>query len=159
MAERNPFHELLENLDEDDWEQIEEELLHDDNGPDGPSTPRRGGGNGGQGGGGRLLWWMLVPFLILILFNTVLGFYTDWLWYDSLQLTRVFFTRIGASLGLFAAGALAFWLVFVFNVLLVRRLNPQGLDETPLFEAVQAVGVRITPVVLLVGAFFAFFMG
>jgi len=159
MAERNPFHELLENLDEDDWEQIEEELLHDDNGPGGPSTPRRGGGNGGQGGGGRLLWWMLVPFLVLILFNTVLGFYTDWLWYDSLKLTTVFFTRIGASLGLFAAGALAFWLVFVFNVLLVRRLNPQGLDETPLFEAVQAVGVRITPVVLLVGAFFAFFMG
>ena len=159
MAERNPFHELLENLDEDDWEQIEEELLHDDNGPGGTSTPRRGGGNGGQGGGGRLLWWMLVPFLILILFNTVLGFYTDWLWYDSLVLTRVFFTRIGASLGLFAAGALAFWIVFVFNVLLVRRLNPQGLDDTPLFEAVQAVGVRITPVVLLVGAFFAFFMG
>lgn len=159
MAERNPFHELLENLDEDDWEQIEEELLHDDNGPGGTSTPRRGGGNGGQGGGGRLLWWMLVPFLILILFNTVLGFYTDWLWYDSLVLTRVFFTRIGASLGLFAAGALAFWIVFVFNVLLVRRLNPQGLDDTPLFEAVQAVGVKITPVVLLVGAFFAFFMG
>ena len=159
MAERNPFHELLENLDEDDWEQIEEELLHDDNGPSSPGTPRRGGGNGGSGGGGRLLWWMLIPFLGLILFNTVLGFYTDWLWYDSLTLTSVFFTRIGASLGLFAAGALAFWLVFVFNVLLVRRLNPQGLADTPVTEAIQAVGVRITPIVLLVGAFFAFFMG
>lgn len=159
MAERNPFHELLENLDEDDWEQIEEELLHDDNGPANPGTPRPGGGNGGQGGGGRLLWWMLIPFLGLILFNTVLGFYTDWLWYDSLTLTSVFFTRIGASLGLFAAGALAFWLVFVFNVLLVRRLNPQGLADTPVIEAIQAIGVRLTPVVLLVGAFFAFFMG
>ncbi len=159
MAERNPFHELLENLDEDDWEQIEEELLHDDNGPSGPGTPRQGGGNGGPGGGGRLLWWMLIPFLVLILFNTVLGFYTDWLWYDSLKLTSVFFTRIGASLGLFVAGALAFWLVFIFNVLLVRRLNPQGLADTPLIEAIQAVGVRITPVVILVGAFFAFFMG
>ena len=159
MAERNPFHELLENLDEDDWEQIEEELLHDDNGPSGPGASRQGGGNGGPGGGGRLLWWMLIPFLVLILFNTVLGFYTDWLWYDSLKLTSVFFTRIGASLGLFVAGALAFWLVFVFNVLLVRRLNPQGLADTPLIEAIQAVGVRITPVVILVGAFFAFFMG
>ncbi len=159
MAERNPFHELLENLDEDDWEQIEEELLHDDNGPSSPGTSRPGGGNGGQGGGGRLLWWMLIPFLVLILFNTVLGFYTDWLWYDSLKLTSVFFTRIGASLGLFAAGALAFWLVFVFNVLLVRRLNPQGLADTPVIEAIQAIGVRLTPVVLLVGAFFAFFMG
>lgn len=159
MAERNPFHELLENLDEDDWEQIEEELLHDDNGPASPGTPRPGGGNGGQGGGGRLLWWMLIPFVALILFNTVLGFYTDWLWYDSLKLTSVFFTRIGASVGLFAAGALAFWLVFVFNVLLVRRLNPQGLADTPIIEAIQAIGVRLTPVVLLVGAFFAFFMG
>ncbi len=160
MAERNPFNELLEDLDEDDWEQIEEELLHDDNGPSEPGTPRQGGGNGGQGGGGgRLLWWMLVPFLVLILFNTVLGFYTDWLWYDSLVLTSVFLTRIGASLGLFAAGAVAFWLIFVFNVLLVRRLNPQGLADTPLMEAMQAVGVRLTPIILLAGAFFAFFMG
>jgi uncharacterized membrane protein (UPF0182 family) len=160
MAERNPFNELLEDLDEDDWEQIEEELLHEDNGPSEPGTPRQGGGNGGQGGGGgRLLWWMLVPFMVLILFNTVLGFYTDWLWYDSLVLTRVFFTRIGASLGLFAAGAVAFWLIFVFNVLLVRRLNPEGLADTPLSEALQAVGVRLTPIVLLAGAFFAFFMG
>ena len=160
MAERNPFNELLEDLDEDDWEQIEEELLHEDNGPSEPGTPRQGGGNGGQGGGGgRLLWWMLVPFMVLILFNTVLGFYTDWLWYDSLVLTNVFFTRIGASLGLFAAGAVAFWLIFVFNVLLVRRLNPEGLADTPLSEALQAVGVRLTPIVLLAGAFFAFFMG
>ena len=160
MAERNPFNELLEDLDEDDWEQIEEELLHDDNGPSEPGTPRQGGGNGGQGGGGgRLLWWMLVPFLVLILFNTVLGFFTDWLWYDSLKLTSVFLTRIGASLGLFAAGAVAFWLIFVFNVLLVRRLNPQGLADTPLMEAMQAVGVRLTPIILLAGAFFAFFMG
>ena len=160
MAERNPFNELLEDLDEDDWEQIEEELLHEDNGPSEPGTPRPGGGNGGQGGGGgRLLWWMLVPFLVLILFNTVLGFYTDWLWYDSLVLKSVFFTRIGASVGLFAAGAVAFWLIFVFNVLLVRRLNPEGLADTPISEALQAVGVRLTPIVLLAGAFFAFFMG
>ena len=63
MAERNPFHELLENLDEDDWEQIEEELLHDDNGPSGPGAPRQGGGNGGPGGGGRWVWWMLIRWL------------------------------------------------------------------------------------------------
>ena len=41
MAERNPFNELLERLDEDDWEQIEEELMQDDNGPSGPAGPRR----------------------------------------------------------------------------------------------------------------------
>ena len=47
----------------------------------------------------------------------MLGFYTDWLWYDSLELTSVFFTRIIASLGLFAVGAVAFWLFFVANVM------------------------------------------
>ncbi len=159
MAERNPFNELLESLDEDDWEQIEEELLQEDNGPPGPAAPRRGGGNGGQGGGGRLLWWLLLPFLALILFNTVLGFYTDWLWYDSLALTSVFFTRIIASLGLFAVGAVGFWLFFVVNVMVARRLNPQGLAETPVMEVIQSIGVRLTPIIVLVGAFFAFFMG
>ena len=159
MAERNPFNELLESLDEDDWEQIEEELMQDDNGPQGPAAPRRGGGDGGQGGGGRLLWWLLLPFLALILFNTVLGFYTDWLWYDSLALTSVFFTRIIASLGLFAVGAVAFWLFFVVNVMVARRLNPQGLAETPVMEVIQSIGVRLTPIIVLVGAFFAFFMG
>ena len=161
MAERKPFNELLESLDEDDWEQIEEELQHDEGGPGGPAAPRRGGSNGGgsSGGGGRLLWWMLVPFLALILFNTVLGFFTDWLWYDSLNLTSVFLTRIGASLGLFAAGALSFWIFLVANVLLARRLNPEGLNDTPIMEAMQAIGVRLTPIILLAGAFFAFFMG
>ena len=159
MAERNPFNELLERLDDDDWEQIEEELMQEDNGPSGPAAPRRGGGNNGQGGGGRLLWWLLLPFLALILFNTVLGFYTDWLWYDSLALTSVFFTRIIASLGLFAVGAVAFWLFFVVNVMVARRLNPQGLAETPVMEVIQSIGVRLTPIIILVGAFFAFFMG
>ncbi len=159
MAERNPFNELLESLDEDDWEQIEEELRQDDNGPPGPAAPRRGGGNDGKGGGGRLLWWLLLPFLALILFNTVLGFYTDWLWYDSLALTSVFFTRIIASLGLFAAGAVAFWLFFVANVIVARRLNPQGLAGTPVMEVIESIGVRLTPIIVLVGAFFAFFMG
>ena len=160
MAERKPINELLENLNEDDWEQIEEELQQDDDGPPGPGTPQRGGGNGGQGGGGsRLLWWMLLPFLALILFNSILGFFTDWLWYDSLNLTSVFITRVVASVGLFAGGAVAFWLFFVANVLVVRRLNPQGLADTPVMEAVQAVGVRLTPIILLAGAFFAFFMG
>ena len=159
MAERNQFNELLESLDEDDWEQIEEELRQDDNGPPGPAAPRRGGGNDGKGGGGRLLWWLLLPFLALILFNTVLGFYTDWLWYDSLALTSVFFTRIIASLGLFAAGAVAFWLFFVANVIVARRLNPQGLAGTPVMEVIESIGVRLTPIIVLVGAFFAFFMG
>ena len=160
MAERKPINELLENLNEDDWEQIEEELQQDDDGPPGPGAPRSGRGNGGQGGGGsRLLWWMLLPFLALILFNSILGFFTDWLWYDSLALTSVFITRVVASVGLFAVGAVAFWLFFVANVLVVRRLNPQGLADTPVMEAVQAVGVRLTPIILLAGAFFAFFMG
>ena len=157
MTKRDPFRELMETLDEDDWEELEDELLGDEGGAGGASGPSEGGE--GPRGGGHLLWWMLLPFLVLLLFNTTLGFFTDWIWYDSLALASVFFTRIGASLGLFAAGGLLFWLFLVANVLLARRLDPQGLAGTPVMEAVQAVGVRLTPIILLAGGFFAFFMG
>lgn len=160
MRDSDPFRELLESLEEGDWTTIDEE---DDNG-----NGQRGGFGGGdwRGGSGsgpqgnpRLLWWIFLPFLLLILFNWGLGFYTDWIWYDSLDLSSVFFTRIGASVGLFLAGGLVFWLFLAFNVLLARRLEPEGLVGTPISQIANAIGVRLTPVVLIIGAVFAFFMG
>lgn len=161
MAERDPFRELLETFNEDDWTTIEEELLDGGNG-------NRGGGrrpNGGGGGNGlpqgnpRVLWWMLIPFIAIALFNWVLGFFTDIAWYNSISLSSVYWTRITASVGLFLAGAAVFLIFFVVNVLIARRLEPRGLDGTPVSQIAAAVGVRITPAVLLVGAVLAFFMG
>jgi uncharacterized membrane protein (UPF0182 family) len=103
--------------------------------------------------------WIIIPLLLISFFNRGLGFYTDWLWYQSLELESVFITRITATIGLFAAGAVIFWIFLAANVLLARRLEPKGLDDTPVSQVADALGVRITPVILLVGAVFAFFMG
>ena len=162
MAERDPFRELVERFNEDDWTTIEEELLDGGNGNGGPRRPVGGGGNGGNGlpqGNPRVLWWLLIPFLAITLFNWVLGFFTDIAWYNSISLSSVYWTRITASVGLFLAGASAFLIFFVVNVLIARRLEPRGLDGTPVSQIAAAFGVRITPAVLLVGAVLAFFMG
>ena len=125
MAERDPFRELLETFNEDDWNTIEEELLDGGNGNDGPRRPVGGGGGGGNGlpqGNPRVLWWMIVPFIAIALFNGVLGFFTDIAWYDSISLSSVYWTRITASVGLFLGGAALFLIFFLVNVLIARRL-------------------------------------
>lgn len=163
MAERDPFREMLETFNEDDWNTIEEELLDGGSGDGGPRRPIDGGGGGGGNelpqGNPRILWWMLIPFIAISLFNWVLGFFTDIAWYDSIDLSSVYWTRITASVGLFLGGAALFLIFFVVNVLIARRLEPRGLDGTPVSQIAAAFGVRITPAVLLIGAVLAFFMG
>ncbi len=165
MREIDPFRELLESLEEESWPEIEEEEPDDEGGGGGGRDGRRfgggrGGGEHGRGqGGGRLLWFILLPFLVLIFFNWGLGFFTDWLWYKSLDLDSVFFTRITASVGLFLAGGILFWIILAVNVLIARRLEPHGLVNTPLSELADIIGMRLTTGILLFGALFAFFMG
>lgn len=162
MAERDPFRELLETFNEDDWTTIEEELLDGGSGNGGPRRPINGGNGGGNGvpqGNPRVLWWMLIPFIAISLFNWILGFFTDVAWYDSISLSSVYWTRITASVGLFLGGAALFLIFFLVNVLIARRLEPRGLDGTPVSQIAAAFGVRITPAVILVGVVLAFFMG
>ncbi len=160
MRKRNTF-SVLDPLREEDWEIIEDELL---GGGGGGDRGRRGGGRGpGDEDEGpafpRGLLWLIVPFVVISLFNWGLGFLSDWYWYTSLGFSSVFLTRFVASTGLFLAGALVFWLFLAFNVVMARRLEPRGLAGTSLSQMAHAVGVRITPIVLLIGAVFAFFMG
>lgn len=161
MSENDPFRDLLRSLQEGNWQIPPNDA--DNQGGDGEGSggrPGAGGYGGGQPQGNpRMLLWILIPFLILILFNQSVGFITDWLWYGSLELTSVFYTRIWASIGLFAAGAAIFWIFLAANVLLARRLEPAGLSATPVSQVADALGIRITPVILLIGAVLAFFMG
>lgn len=160
MAERDPFRELLERFNEDDWISIEEELLDGGEDGGGPRRPPGGGGGGGAPQGNpRILWWMLLPFIAISLFNWVLGFFTDLSWYNSIDLSSVYWTRFTASIGLFVGGGLLFLIFFLVNVLIARRLEPRGLDGTPLHQIAEAIGVRLTPAILLVGLVLAFFMG
>ncbi len=165
MRQRDPFRELIDSLNDEDWPSIEEELLDRGGGNDGPGDGgRRPGGGGGGGspmpqGSLRGLWWIIIPFLVITFFNRSLSYYADWLWYQSLEYASVFTTRITASLTLLTVGAIFFWLFVMLNVLLARRFEPRGLDETPLSQIALAFGLRVMPIIMLVVAVFAFFMG
>ena len=110
-------------------------------------------------GNPRRYLWFLIPLLIFIFFNQIIGFVADWFWYDSLDLTSVLFTRIVAKMGLFLAGAVLFWLIVAFNVWLARRISPNGLYGTALEETVTAFGIRVVPTILVAAAILAFFVG
>lgn len=151
MRNNDPFADLIRSL-EDNLQR---------GGEDG-SPPRGEGGGRGQAqpqGNPRRVLWFLLPFVVLIFFNRVISFYSDWAWYESLDLSSVFFTRIYANLGLFVAGALIFWVFLAVNILIARRIEPFALDNTPVAQIIQAFGGRLTSVLLWIGAFFAFFMG
>ncbi len=159
MRNSDPFSDLIRSIEENlqrdpDW------IPPDEGG--GEKPPWNDGGeeeNPWEHVNFRRWLWVLIPFLLLLFFNRFLGFFTDYIWYDSLALTSVFRTRIFASFGLLIASGLIFWLFLALNVFLARRIDPNGLVGTPLAEIADAFGVRISAVVLVIGAIFAFFMG
>lgn len=148
MSNRDPFADLLRSL---------EDNLEDDDGgwipPDERETRRQPDGNP------RRILWIVLPLLLLIFFNRLVSFYTDYIWYDSLDLSEVFVTRWYASLALFVVSSLVFWLFLAVNVWIARRLEPRGLMRTPLEEFAAAIGVRVTTFVLGAGAILALIMG
>lgn len=148
MSNRDPFADLLRSL---------EDNLEDDDGgwipPDDSEVRRQPQGNP------RRILWVVLPLLLLIFFNRLVSFYTDFVWYDSLNLSEVFVTRLYASLALFAVSSLVFWLFLAVNVWIARRLEPRGLVRTPLDEFASAIGVRVSTFVLGAGAVLALIMG
>jgi len=153
MKDNDPFSDLIRSI-EDNLQRGNSDWGDGDNQPpDGmprpvvmPANPKR-------------FLWFLLPLLLLISFNRIVSFYTDLVWYDSIDLSSVFFTRIYASLALFVAGALIFWLFFAANIVLARRLAPHALRGSPAEQILVYFGNRISPLVLIVGAVLAFFFG
>jgi uncharacterized membrane protein (UPF0182 family) len=107
----------------------------------------------------RRYLWIILPVLILLFFNRIVSFYTDWIWYNSLGYANIFSTRIWSAFGLFGIGALTAFLIFAINVWIARRLEPYGVINTPIEQTALALGVRILPLVLTAGAIFALIMG
>jgi len=108
---------------------------------------------------GRRFLWILLPILLLIFFNRILSFYTDWLWYDSLDFTSVFFTRIWSQFGLFITVTLAYWLFLAANILVARRIEPRGFAGTAFEQVAQAMRIRISTILLFVGLIVALLVG
>ena len=94
----------------------------------GPGGPNDGGDLGGRAAraGARFgLGAVVVAVLALVvLFGVGLDVWTDALWYKSVGFDSVFWTRLTATLGLFAAAGLLAAVVLFANLWLARRLSP-----------------------------------
>jgi len=150
MRNSDPFADLIRSIEEnlqrgDEWR-----------------PPGDGGGGGPRQPASRpsRWWWlMIIPFLFLLLFNTIIGFLTDWSWYGSLGLDSILWTRIAASLGLFAAGFVLTWIFLLANYWIVRRIEPLGLASTPVQQISDALGIRIPAITVVVFTLFALLLG
>ena len=74
----------------------------------------------------RFGWW-LVGIAILVLFLALsvgLDLWTDALWFRSIGFDAVFWTRLGAQVGLFLAAALGALAILLGNLALAARLAP-----------------------------------
>ncbi len=67
-----------------------------------------------------------VFLLLFLLFMLLSGFYTDLLWFQSLQLSSVFWTALKAQAGVFLFFSLLFLAFFLGNLLIARRLSGWG---------------------------------
>lgn len=149
MRNADPFADLIRSIEEnlqrggDDWSPPDDER------PVRPLSPRPS------------RWWLLlvIPFIILLLFNTIVGILADWVWHASLGYESILWTRVLAAVGLFVAGFGVSWLFLAVNFWIARRVEPRGLAASPLTQFAELFGVRVSIVIASVITFFAFLMG
>ena len=72
-----------------------------------------------------------VVFVLFLSANGVASFYTDWLWFDNLNLGGVWGTILGTKLFLGAIFTLIFFALLWGNLYLADRLKPDVRPESP----------------------------
>ncbi|MFC1942457.1 UPF0182 family protein [Chloroflexota bacterium] len=78
---------------------------------------------------GRVILGLAGLLILFILINVAKGFYTEWLWFNSLGYGSVYTTILNTKLVVFFSAAIIFCLLLVGNLLLATRLAPRGETE------------------------------
>ncbi len=150
MRNKDPFDDLLRSL--------EENLSRG-------SVGGTGGGTGGETpppSGPRTYTappppnyrrWLWIGLVLVVVFaaTRTIGTIANWTWMSSVGYLSVFWTRFTAMSLLFIGAALLFMIIYFVNVVIARQLTPSGLTNSPVQEVLAAFGLRVMPVVLLVG--------
>ena len=111
----------------------------------------------------RLIQWGLVVLGIILLFvflSQARGFYTDWLWFDSLGFRSVFSTILVLKIWLFFAGAAFFFPLILANVYIAYRIArgesvlpvPQDIYKLISIGAIAAVVATVVIMTVVFGA-------
>jgi uncharacterized membrane protein (UPF0182 family) len=111
--------------------------------------------------------WLVVLgaalFVLLTSLRGIAGFYTDYLWFDSLDFAGVFTGVLSTKVGLGAVFSLLFFAVLWVNLFIADRLAPRFRPAGPEEEVVERyhelVGNRTGLVRTVLAALFAFVAG
>ena len=63
---------------------------------------------------------------LFIIINVLKGFYTEWLWFNSLGYGSVYTTILKTKVLVFFSAAIIFFILFLGNLVLASRLSPKG---------------------------------
>ncbi len=76
----------------------------------------------------RLRLWttLIIAFVLFLLLRFGVTLYTDWLWFQSLNFERVYFTSLLARLAVFFGAGGPFAVIFLGNLILARWLSTRG---------------------------------
>ncbi len=104
-----------------------------------------------------------VLFVLFLSANGVASFYTDWLWFDNMELGGIWTTILGTKIFLAAVFTLIFFAVLWGNLYLADRLKPETRPESPEEDLVEryhaAVGAQAGKVRFGVAALFGLIAG
>ncbi|MCI0475027.1 MAG: UPF0182 family protein, partial [Anaerolineales bacterium] len=108
----------------------------------------------------RPLLWGAAFLLLWILFSIAPRVYTDYRWFEEVGYTSVFTTELYARAAIFFGAALAFFVFYLINIAIARRLTPRVTDESSRFAQLAAfAGKSITFLLVAAGLFLAFIVG
>jgi len=114
---------------------------------------------------GRLTIIVMVGVLLFLVFSlrSIAGFWTDFLWFDSLGLSSVFTGILGAKIALGAIFTAVFFVMVLINMVVADRIAPKdrpvGPEEEMLVRYHDVVGRRATLVKVAVSFVLALFAG
>jgi len=98
--------------------------------------------------------WIIVAVAVLVVLfaslKTIATFYTDYLWFGSVNLAGEWRHLFAVKAGLFLGFALVFFVVLWINLAVVDRLAPGELSLGPDDELVRRYQQRVTPRAVLV---------
>jgi uncharacterized protein len=92
--------------------------------------------------------------LLWIFFSLSPRLYTDFRWFEELGYASVFTTEINARLAIFFAAGFAFFLFFLINIFIARRLTPRISDESSRWAQFAAFAGKSVTFLLVAGGLF-----
>lgn len=130
-----------------------------------PSGPARSGRSSFFAGRGRIFLgaFLAIAFVLLVSLRGIAGFYTDYLWFDSLDLTPVWRRVLTTKATLSLIGGLVFFALCWGNLLIAERLapvfRPSSGDDDMIERYHEMIGRRAWLVRLGVALFMALIVG